>query len=368
MPTIYRTRSGMLLHDDFGISSLDPAWRIEPESETSRVSVDARPGWLQLRHGGTPVFVLRPIPLEPNLVIEAQTDYDPSTVGDLGGLVLFRSSDDWAGITEYFDPNTTVTGWSYLRLVRTNMSRWDAYASHDGTTWDWLGAQLFSDAADFGFVLNGESGDTLDIDVVRVYRSTKITVQGLTTRWIVRLLDSSGTPLKEATVPDGASSVQLDVSDVIFPLAGYIRVYDSSGVMVRDSGLIPDIWGGDEYRAEVMISLYDDAGNPIPLDREWDFGEIRGLQHARKIEVRNDTEFSLTDVSVSVIPDPGGTFGDAWVDVAPDVGGAPGTYGDVVTIASIPSGASRFIWVRVTRGMDGPPLDRYKFGLRITIP
>ncbi|ADU50179.1 hypothetical protein Tmar_0054 [Thermaerobacter marianensis DSM 12885] len=368
MPTIYRTRSGLLFYDDFSAVPLGPSWRVEPESEAARVSLSARPGWLQLSHGSVRLFALAPIP-DGDLVIEAEVDYDPTDPAEMGGLVLFAAApDEWAGIVERMDGSTTVTGWSHLRLVRTG-DRWDAYASHDRVTWDWLGAQRFREVTEFGLVLDGAAGDTLDVDVVRVYRSTRIRVEAVPAGSTVRLVAEDGTTvLKEAVVPTGATAVELDVGDLRCPIAGSIRVYDGAGTMVRDTGLLNDIWGGDVYRAEIMVAVYDDAAKPVPLDREWDFGPVQGTDHARRLELRNDTGLDLADVTVAVIPHPDGTWGDAWVDVAPDAGGVPGTYGDIATIASIPAGTSGYVWVRVTRGLDGPPQDRYKFGLRITIP
>lgn len=368
MPTIYRTRSGLLLYETFD-GPLGPGWRVEPEGEAGRVSTSLRAGHLRLQHGSTRLFVLRALPPDPDLVVEAEVDYDPEDPAELGGLIVFAAEpDEWAGIVERLDPSSPTSGWRFLRLVRSGGVRWDAYASHDGVAWDWLGAQRFPEAAEFGVVLDGSAGDTLDVDTLRVYRSTRITVQAVQPGWTVQLVASDGTTvLEEAVVPSGQTRVELDVGDRRCPITGYIRAYDGAAV-VRDSGLLQDIWGGDEYRAEVMVAVYDDLGNPVPLDREWDFGEVPGGGRERRLELRNGTGIDLTNVAVAVVPHPGGDFGDAWVDVAADTGGVPGTYGDVATVASIPAGGSGYVWVRVTRGLDGPPLDRYRFGLRITIP
>lgn len=369
MPTLYRTRSGLRVYETFD-AALGPEWRVEPDGEAARVSTSVRPGHLRLQHGPARLFVVRALPLDPDLVVEAEVDYDPEDPAELGGLIVFGAApDEWAGIVEYLDPASGVTGWRFLRLVRSGGTRWDAYASHDGVAWDWLGAQRYAEAAEFGFVLDGAAGDPLDIDTVRVYLSTLVTVQAVQPGWTVRLLASDGnTVLKEAVVPAGATSVQLDVADLRCPITGYLRVYDGGGALIRDSGLLTDVWGGDEYRAEIMVAVYDDAGQPVPLDREWDFGEVPGGGRERRLELRNDTGLDLTSVGVAVVPHPDGSWGDAWVDVAPDAGGSPGPYGDVATVPSIPAGGSGYIWVRVTRGLDGPPADRYRFGLRITIP
>src|SRR5690606_39050797 len=106
-----------------------------------------------------------------------------------------------------------------------------------------------------------------------------------------------------------ASSVQLDVGDLRCPISGYLRVYDAADTLIRDSGLLSDIWGGDEYRAEVMVVVYDDTGQPVPLDQEWDFGEVPGVQRERRLELRNDTGLDLSNVAVAVVSHPDGTFG-----------------------------------------------------------
>src|SRR5690606_24239812 len=152
-----------------------------------------------------------------------------------------------------------------------------------------------------------------------------------------------------------------------FPVAGYVRVYASDGTLVRDSGLLADIWGGDDFVVGAMVAVYDEAGNRVPLDQEWDFGDLPGGIRERRLELRNDTTLDMLDVTVAVIPHPAGGFGDSWVDIAPDVNGAPGQYAEQVNVGAIPSGSSAYVWVRVTRGADGPHEDRYRFGLRITV-
>lgn len=366
MPTIFRARSGMLFYDDFESGTLDPSWRVEPEGQEGQVNTTDRPGWLRITPAAERLFVLADVP-DGDVVIEAEVEYAPAAPEDMAGLILFVAGpDEWAGIIQRADPNAPAASWRHLRLVRSG-NRWDAYASDYGFVWDWLGAQHYEEAASFGFVVEGTAA--LDVAAVRIYRSTRIRVEAVAPGWKVCLVDSDGTTvLKEATVPAGATAVDLDTTGLRFPMAGYIQVYDGSNKLIRDSGLLQDIWGGDVYRAEVMVAVYDDAGRPVPLDQEWDFGEVPGVYHERRLELRNDTEFNLTGVAVAVIPHPDGSWGDAWVDVAPDAGGTPGAYGDTATIASIPSDGSGYVWVRVTRGLDGPPVDRYKFGLRITIP
>lgn len=363
VPTLYRVQSGRLFFDDFA-ASLGPPWRVEPEAEASRVNTSDRPGWLRITPGAR-CFVLAPLP-DGDLVVEAEVEYEPQAAGEFGGLVLYAGSpDEWAGVLEQIDSASQVTGWRHLRLVRTG-ERWDAYASHDRVTWDWLGAQRFGEAADFGLVLEGSTA--LDVDAVRVYRATTIRVEDVHAGWTAQLVAEDGQTVRaEATVPTGETAAVIDVSRWRFPLAGYIRVRDGTGAVVRESPLLEDIWGGDIYRAEIMVAVYDEAGNLLPWDQEWDFGEVPGGQHARRLELRNDTGLDLSGLSVAVVAAPE-TFGASWVDVALDTGGAPGPYADTVTVESLPSGASAYVWVRVTRGIDGPPADRYRFGLRVTIP
>lgn len=367
MPDLFRTRSGLLVLDGFD-GALDPAWRVEPESEAGRVSTSERPSHLRLQPGAARLFVVRDLPPDPNLVVEAEVEYDPGAATDLGGFILYAAApDEWAGIVEQVDP-IQPPGWRHLRLVRSDTVRWDAYASHDRQTWDWLGTMRFPEAAAFGFVLDGPTQIPLDVDVVRVYLSTRITVAGVDAGQIVRLLDADGaTVLEEAVVPAGASHVQLDVGHLPLPVSGYVRVYAADGTMLRDSDLLADICGGDEFAVGAMVAVYDEDGRRLPLDQEWDFGDLPGGARERRLELRNDTDLAMQAVTVAVIPHPAGTFGDSWVDIAPDTDGAPGRYGDVVNVGPIPSGASAYVWVRVTRGADGPHLDRYRFGLRITV-
>lgn len=367
MPDLFRTRSGQRVFDDFD-GALDPAWRIEPASEAGRVTTTERPGHLRLKAGATRLFVVRDLPADPNLVVEAEVDYEPTAATDLGGLVLYGAApDEWAGIVEQVDP-LQPPGWRHLRLVRTGTVQWDAYASHDREAWDWLGTMRFPEAAAFGFVLDETTGNPLDVDVVRAFVSTRITVGGVEPGQTVRLLaDDATTVLAEAVVPAGADRVGLDVGALAFPVAGYVRVYAADGTVLRDSDLLTDVWGGDEYAVAAMVAVYDEAGNRVPLDQEWDFGDLPGGARQRRLELRNDTDLDMIDVTVAVIPHPASEFGASWVDIAPDVNGAPGQYGEEAAIGAIPSGTSAYVWVRVTRGADGPQEDRYRFGLRITV-
>src|SRR5690606_9119991 len=128
------------------------------------------------------------------------------------------------------DSASQVTGWRHLRLVRTG-KRWDAYASHDRLTWDWLGAQRFPEAADFGLVLEGST--VLDADLVRVYRATTIRVEAVQAGWTVQLVAEDGETVRaEATVPAGETVAVLDVGRWRWPMTGYIRVRDGTGSVV----------------------------------------------------------------------------------------------------------------------------------------
>src|SRR5690606_16328342 len=217
--------------------------RSSPTRRSSDLSTSERPSHLRLQPGAARLFVVRDLPPDPNLVVEAEVEYDPGAATDLGGFILYAAApDEWAGIVEQVDP-IQPPGWRHLRLVRSDTVRWDAYASHDRQTWDWLGTMRFPEAAAFGFVLDQAAGTPLDVDVVRVFVSTRIRVGGVEPGQTVRLLaDDGSTTLAEAVVPAGAVQVDLDLGHLTFPVAGYVRVYASDGTLVRDSGLLADIW------------------------------------------------------------------------------------------------------------------------------
>src|SRR5690606_30257696 len=125
MPDLFRTRSGLLVLDGFD-GALDPAWRVEPGSEAGRVSTSERPSHLRRQPGAARLFVVRDPPPDPNLVVEAEVEYDPGAATDLGGFILYAAApDEWAGIVEQVGP-IQPPGWRHLRLVRSDTVRWDA--------------------------------------------------------------------------------------------------------------------------------------------------------------------------------------------------------------------------------------------------
>lgn len=362
MALVNRISNGLVFRDSFDSGVLDAKWQVSPSDDT-RYSLTESRGTLRLKHGDPDLFVLMLAP-RYDFVFEAETNYAPTRASDQGGIVAFRDKDTRLELLEYFDPATgTRFGYDKIRMIR-KADLFEGYGSNDGgKTWELIGVSYLS-APKIGFVLHGikeAQSVNLDIPEVRMYRSTTVQVGNLIPGQSVKLCDEKGTVIKTDTCKDNSDHVDLDCTNVVFPLKGKIQIYDTTGHLLEDGEVVEDIWGGDVFWYGVKLDLEVD-GVLMRQDREYQLGNMEQGIIERAMYVINNNDIPITNVRVSIAA-LGGYHGWEWTDVAQDVFGQPGTYQDKVFLGTIRPGEKVPLWCKITRqpAQQLASLQDYKF-------
>lgn len=322
-------------------------WQISP-SDDKRFSLTERPGYLRLRHGDPDLFCLMTSP-RFDFVFEIDTDYDPIRASDTGGIVAYRDKDTRIELLEYYDPQTgTARGYNRLRLVRQS-DLFSGYGSDDnGRSWELIGTSYLS-APKVGIVLHGiqeSQSDTLDIDAMRMYRSTSIQVGNLREGIVAKLLTPTGTVVKQATCEKDKDFINLDVSNLNFPYSGKVLITDNTGFVLGETPVLPDIWGGDVYYYGIHLDLEIDGVN-MREDREYQLGNMEEGLIEKMAYIVNNHDIPVPAVTASIAAF-SAYYGWEWADIAQDLFGTPGTYQDSLFVGTIGPGERVPFWLKIT--------------------
>jgi hypothetical protein len=363
---VNRIANGLVFQDKFDTDELDARWQVSP-SDDSRYSLTEKPGYLRLKHGDPDLFILMNSP-RYDFVMEVDTLYVPTRASDQGGVVAFRDKDTRIELLEYYDPATgTTIAYDKLRLIR-KADLFEGYGSNDnGKTWDLIGVSYMS-APKVGMVLHGiqeAQSDDLDIDEVRMYRDTTVQVGNLIPGQIVKLVTETGTVIGTETCKENSDHIRIDCTNVSFPLKGNVQVFDTSGFLLDESGLIDDLWGGDVFWYGVKLDLEID-GIQLRQDREYQLGNMENGLIERRLFVVNNNDIPIYNVRISVMA-LSEYYGWEWADIASDLFGEPGTYQDTILVGTIQPGDRIPIWCKITRRpyQQIASLHDYKFRLMI---
>lgn len=333
--SLYLRESGLFRNDTFG-SGLPAAYVAAP---VSRVSVAG--GRLRLDHDANDdTLVLAPLP--GACAVEVKADYTPTEENDQGGLVLYQNADNKIEFLERVDSNVT-----------TNVSRWRA-VSTDGKTWDLFadsgsGFQFVDMAAEFvpnkvGAVLKKGTASgyvPLFLERLTITKSSFLTVGNLANGLTVELLDASNVVVTTAQVLASKALVPMPSLHV----SGSLRVKNGGTVVDTISG---EFYGGDRYDSGSSLKIVKDNVTLEELSRTdlSDVGTMTNGQLLKKLYIHNPTAAPVSSVSV-LIEQWNAKFGYQWADVAKDVSGAPGTWGDVISYTSVPANSTTAFWLRV---------------------
>jgi len=357
-----RISSGLVFRDTFDSPELNSMWQISP-SDDRRYSLTERPGVLRLKHGDPDLFCLMTSP-QFDYVFEVDTDYQPIRASDQGGIVVYRDKDTRIELLEYYDPQVGASkGYNRLRMVKKS-ELYAGYGSDDnGKTWELIGTTFLS-SPKIGIVLHGiqeSQSDTLDVLEVRMYRDTTIQVGNLQEGLKVKLLDGAGVLIKEATCEKDRDHVKLDVFNCNFPLTGKLQLLDPTGLILAETDVINDLWGGDVFWYGIHLDLEID-GVLLREDREFFLGNMENGIIEKKAYVVNNHDIPIPNVRISVQ-----AFAEyqgwEWVDIAQDLFGQPSIYKDTYFIGTMQPGDRVPFWMKVTKraGSQMVSLSDYKF-------
>jgi len=328
--------SGLIYYNDFDAINLDQRLMVSV-TDSNRYTIGN--GWFTLYHGTELIKVFLKID-KPNYVAVMKNDYEPVSVGDEGGLIVFQDNEYKIELLEYYnhDEGTTTT-YPYLKIEKNGYNYY-AYWSNDEKTWHLLGStSLIFAGENLGFVLYGENGQDLKIDFLKIYKSNFVKLLGLLKGTKIELYDSSNNLQLSTIVDDSEFYVRVP----FYPFKGYFRFYSLDGKTYEQSETL-EFWGGDVYVKESVLDIYYN-NEVVYSSTEIELGTLQNVIETN-FEVVNNTNQIFTNVVVQVaqVNDNGG-YKLALVALDSETL----SYQDVVIIPQISPSESYKIWVKVSK-------------------
>lgn len=362
MITVKKIKSGKILFEDYSaLTNLQTdSWTFHPN--VSRFYIDQTSGQLNIIHGTSPTYMLRDLP--ENFVFELQNTYNPSEDNDMGGIVIYEGDDEKLELYEYYNATVgTIPTYPHVRLKKTG-EKYDGYGSQDGRNWDIRGSIIYEHGNKFGLALEGEQGDNLKIEKIKIFESTKIKIKGMpsNSRAVVSLDNFSKDMIGQGV--ENNHEIEFDLFNYVFPLDIIITIYDSNNTVFAESD-INDVFGGDEFHCGNFLELYY---NNSPLDAlNNDFGYIDSFYKDYRLEIKNMINVAHENINLE-IKKYLNEFGDEWIQVCKDNNGVPNnTFSKSLIFDSIDANGSVYFWVRITRGSIPVSVDDYLFDFVINV-
>ncbi|MBO9598573.1 MAG: hypothetical protein J7559_12255 [Cohnella sp.] len=321
-----------------------------------------------MKHDEEPLYLFLPeLTGIDNFVIDAKNVYNPASAGDTGGLVVFVAEDSYLSLEEYYSAaQGTVRSYQWLRLIR-NRNDYDAYWSDTGARWRVVGTQSLSASnPKIGLFLRGDTGLDMNVECVRVLRSTKVKVGNITEGTVVRMYNAADAKVDERACTAGRTFVEFDMTEYPAPFTGTFTVQLAEGAVIESVGSF-DIWPGDEYSFDVGADLYyqNESDDLVPLatNIEQFIGYMNsgGASHKdiRMVAKNNLTTGTLDNLTISTKPYHDTDQYTRLISLSVD-----GTmFDNSITTPSVAAGAQFEFWLRVEReSVEAPGNDVY-FGL-----
>lgn len=339
IPThLYKIESGLLFTDDF--NSLHPRWVM---SATDKYSLSDRPSYLRLKNDDRlDTFILSEIPTEL-FAIEVMTDYNPTEVGQQGGILVWKDNANKMEFLESYDSTQPVQQNNWM-AVKEGIN-W-TFLSDEGQGYNFVDTALI-DANRFGIILKKQSGANLadlDIDKVIATRGNKMAVLNVKIGQIIQLTDTLGNVIVEHVLIEGSSMM---FSLPRLEIEGILNILEADRTL--SNSISATFHGGDVYSIGTVmeVRIADAELSRISLT---DLGAMNGGVLEVQMNVFNPTGDTVSDIELS-ISEYIDKFGWQWADVALDVSGVPGSYSDTIKIPSVDGGNQVNFWVKVARGI-----------------
>lgn len=346
MPLLNRLSSGKIYFDDFTETALNPIWQPSP-TDPNRYSLTERAGYLRMKHGDTPFYLLMDMP-NRDFVFEIKNDYNPVMVSDAAGIVVFRDNEARIELIECYDPVKGPSNYTHMRMVRKG-NQFTGYGSRDnGQTWEIIGSALADGMTKIGLVVhhpNVTNSVPFDVDYVKVFGDTTFIVGNLTPGMVIELLNPVGQVVVSTPCPSGRDFVEIDLTNFPIPYTGSLRV-KKDGQVLETSPLM-EIWGGDMFWYGLTLEVYKD-GVLLPKDRDTTLGGMVNGVIEVVLTIKNPSSEPVYNVRVYRSP----YFqyrGYEWVLLAHDESGVPGEYGESLTFDSIYPGEEKKFWLKVQK-------------------
>jgi hypothetical protein len=337
---LYKYTSGLILDDDF--SAIDPRWLITPSG-----SFHFEEGSLILQHNESEsASALFEIPEEDNFVFQVTADYVPKKFGDEGGLLIWQSALNKLEFLERYESSRVDEYNVWQARKRGNL--WSFFA-HRSNQWELFDSSVIADASMMGVTLKGSPRDgfvPLNINRVVVCKGTHLLIGNISEGFKVELLNDTGDVVTESTVPTGYAGTELELP--LLPFEGRVRIYDSKGNLTEELLENTLFYGGDVYFSGTELKVLW-KGEELNVTGPTYLGALKRNQIREKMTLLNPTEGNVAEEVELSIKQYLEEFGWEWADVALDIDGAPGEFGDVIQFEKIEPLGSVDFWVQVKK-------------------
>ncbi|WP_426455487.1 hypothetical protein ACP26L_36310 (plasmid) [Paenibacillus sp. S-38] len=368
---------GLIYQDDFSNPQLDNRWELAP-NDTTRISLTEAAGVLRVKSGVTPArLFFTPLTDLKEFVLDMRNSFNPAAEGEAGGLIVYSDDSDYMAMEEYFDAaEGTAATYPWVRIKRDH-NVYSAYWSGDGNVWNIEGTAGFDAAVPkIGMYLGSTSGAPLDVEEIRIFSSTHITVSNVIAGCKVTLKDGSGQTLSSQVCRYGQTEVKIDASALPQPVQGSFTVELANGQLYESTEVLT-IWGGDKYSFEPNVDLYfiDESGVERALSENVE--EFLGVMNTGMLNYRNIQMIARNHMTSGIIENVklrliSYMMTDQYqrlVSLAVDSSGTMGPLSDEIALSAVPAGGEQRFWLQVRRETSAnltgnPPRDAY-FGIDV---
>lgn len=330
---LYRWQDGLIFEDNF--VAMNDRWTFSPGDKC--VIENEK---LRLSHSINETTALFDLPNSPNLLIEVGADYVPTVEGDEGGIVIWKSA-----ITrlDFLESVHTTTGEYAIWRAKKEGNEWFFYAKKNGQ-WEFIdNAPMVGVKA--GVVLKGYGSNFVDMQVNRVIvcESDSFKILNIDERFRVDIYDEQNNLKDSYAVEANRNWVEIFLEDI--PFTGYIKLF-KDGELIDETELIM-IYGGDIFTYSSDLDIVWNGAQLTRYSSNY-LGKLRENELAVKMSVVNNTDIEVLGVTL-VVKQYKQDVGYTFVDIALDISGEPGEFGDSVLIGDLSPGASRDFWIKIVR-------------------
>lgn len=345
MPILSKSKSGMLLYEDFTHNSL--IWNPSPNDYTNIEFGDF--GLLVKASKDYKMFTIQ----EPigDYSFICKLNHVPKTKKDIAGVVLISNAQDYIECQScVMDGPSTITNSNWTQEVIENyveqvignyvqyeiegestevdpvppepippeqgegtfvdivypyikveksVNTYTFYASKNGTAWEEVG-NASGNMSRIGFFLYGESTTDLNVKYAAIYDNNFVTIEGVNSKDQVEVYDGETRICSktDGNVMAGKNRIVIDTTNLLMPLMnGTIKLIHEDGSM--DSLQANQMVGGDIYSLFMNVGLFIENKEVFP-DQLFDIGTFYTHDQTVKLDIYNREEKELTNIKVKV--------------------------------------------------------------------
>lgn len=359
---ITRISSGKIFVDEFESSQLNDKWTVLP-NDPLRYNLTEVPGHLVIYHGDTDIMFLVDEP--ENYVLDVKNDYIPSNSVNQAGVIIYKSAEDNIEVLEYFDVEQNEKYvYKYIRVVKYNNVYTIYGKNSEQEPWEVFGSIEFEGAGKVGLIVKGPlegSSSQFLVDYFRLYRSNEIHVVNVPQGYKIVIKNAQEQVIGAKTVQSPYNGVSIKV-DALFPVLGYIEVYNENNELVTRSTQF-DLCGGDVFYYGAVLQVLVD-GHDLFLDGEYFMGYYINNEINFQIEIRNPFDNNFDNVTISA-QQYGNNRGWEFVNFSMT---QDGPFVPVLNIGTVPAHSSVFLYGKIIRDPDvlGLEIDPFRFYLKVS--